>query len=183
MLYNKFMEKYKYLSSYVLATVICDLNTIFISRYINPKSRTVDQMDQAGRSGKQNIAEGCSLESLEGYIKLLGVAFGSFKELSSDYEDFLRQHGFSIWPKDDERIRVFREFRAVWTRDNIPNIPNLPNNPEESANFLLTLCQMETFLLKRQIESLKEKFIKEGGFRENLFRKRTEERKKNGYRN
>jgi len=153
------MEKYKYLSSYVLATVICDLNTIFISRYINFKSRTVDQMDQAGRSGKQNIAEGCSLESLESYIKLLGVALGSFKELSSDYEDFLRQKGFTIWPKDDQRIRVFREFRAIWLKDNIPNTPNLPNNPEEAANFLLTLCQLETFLLRRQIDSLKEKFI------------------------
>lgn len=171
------MEKYKYLSSYVLATVICDLNTIFISRYINFKSRTVDQMDQAGRSGKQNIAEGCSLESLESYIKLLGVALGSFKELSSDYEDFLRQKGFMIWPKDDERIRVFRDFRAVWVKDNIPNTPNLPNNPEEAANFLLTLCQLETFLLRRQIDSLKEKFVKEGGFRENLLKKRLEYRK------
>lgn len=172
------MEKYKYLSSYVLATVICDLNTTFISRYINPKSRTVDQMDQAGRSGKQNIAEGCSWESLESYIKFLGFALGSFKELSADYEDFLRQKGFSIWPKDDERIRVFRSFRACWVSDNIPNTPNLPNNPERAANFLLTLCQMETFLLKKQIDSLKEKFIKEGGFRENLFKKRLEYRNK-----
>ena len=175
------MEKYKYLSSYVLATVICDLNTIFISRYINFKSRTVDQMDQAGRSGKQNIAEGCSLESLESYIKLLGVALGSFKELSSDYEDFLRQKGFTIWPKDDQRIRVFREFRAIWLKANIPNTPNLPNNPEEAANFLLTLCQLETFLLRRQIDSLKEKFIKEGGFRENLFKKRLDFRKNGNF--
>lgn len=174
------MEKYKYLSSYILATVICDLNAIFISRYINFKSRTIDQMDQAGRSGKQNIAEGCSWESLESYIKFLGFALGSFKELSADYEDFLRQKGFTIWPKDDPRIRVFRGFRAVWVKDNIPNTPNLPNSSEESANFLLTLCQLETFLLKRQIDSLKEKFVKEGGFRENLFKKRLEERRKNG---
>lgn len=174
------MEKYKYLSSYVLATVICDLNIIFIKRYIDPKSRTVDQMDQGGRSGKQNIAEGCSWESLESYIKFLGFALGSFKELAADYEDFLRQRGFTIWAKDDERVRVFRNFRAVWVKDNIPNTPNLPNSPEEAANFLLTLCQMETYLLKKQIESLKEKFIREGGFRENLFKKRLEARKKNG---
>ncbi len=173
------MEGYKYLASYTLATVICDLNTIFIQKYIDRKSRTVDQMDQAGRSGKQNIAEGYSVESLATYIKLLGVAFGSFKELVSDYEDFLRQKGFMIWEKDDPRIKIFRNFRALWVKDNIPNTPNLPNNPEEAANFLLTLCQMETFLLKKQIDSLKEKFVKEGGFSENLLKKRLEYRNKN----
>lgn len=175
------MEKYKYLSSYILATVICDLNVKFCDRFLSPNrpfTRTVDQMTQAGRSGKQNIAEGCSLESLESYIKLLGVAFGSFKELVCDYEDFLRQKGFSIWPKDDKRVRVFREFRAVWVKPNIPNTPNLPNNPEEAANLLLTLCQMETFLLNKQIEALKKKFVETGGFRENLFKKRLDYRNK-----
>lgn len=168
------MEGYKYLSTYIFATVICDLTAIFLRHYINPKSRTFDQMDQAARSGKQNIAEGYSFESLESYIKLLGVALGSFKELAADYEDFLRQRGFVIWTKDDPRIRVFRDFRAVWKSPNIPNTPNLPNNPEEAANTLLTFCQMETFLLKRLIDSLKTKFVREGGFRENLFRKRIE---------
>lgn len=173
------MEGYKYLTTFILATVIQDLTAKFCQRHINPKSRTYDQMDQASRSGKQNIAEGYSFQSLESYIKLLGVAFGSFKELSADYEDFLRQKGFTIWPKEDPRIRVFREFRAVWKSPNIPNTPNLPNSPEETANLLLTLCQLETFLLKRQIDSLKEKFVKEGGFRENLFKKRLEYQGKN----
>lgn len=166
------MEGYKYLSSYMLATVICDLNVEFVKRWIDRKSRTKDQMEQAGRSGKQNIAEGYSVESLENYIKLLGVAHGSFKELAEDYEDFLRQHGLLIWQKDDSRIRVFREFRAFWVKPNIPNTPKLPNNPEEAANMLHTFCQMVTYLLTRQIESLKDKFINEGGFRENLFKKR-----------
>lgn len=173
------MEKYKYLTTYVLATVISDLTAVFTTRFINPKSRTVDQMDQAARSGKQNIAEGCSWESLEGYIKFLGFALGSLKELSADYEDFLRQRNLAIWGKDDPRVRIFREFRAVWKSPNIPNTPNLPNNPEEAANLLLTFCQMETFLLKKQIDSLKAKFIREGGFRENLFKKRLAYRKKN----
>jgi four helix bundle protein len=85
------MEGYKYLASYILATVIGDLTAEFCREFINPKSRTYDQMEQGARSGKQNIAEGFSLESLEGYIKLLGVALGSFKELGTDFEDFLRQ--------------------------------------------------------------------------------------------
>lgn len=168
------MEGYKKLSSYILATVIHDLTFQFVKKWIPPKSRTCDQMEQAARSGKQNIAEGYTVQSLESYIKLCGVAEGSIKELATDYEDFLRQKGFKTWPKDNPRIRVFREFRAVWVASNTPNTPNLPNNPEEAANMLLTFCQMETFLLRKQIDSLKAKFIKEGGFRENLFKQRME---------
>lgn len=166
------MEGYKKLTTYILATVIADLTMKFVVLYINPKSRTKDQMEQAARSGKQNIAEGYTMQSLESYIKLLGVAQGSFKELAADYEDFLRQRGFSIWPKDHQEVRAFRDFRAVWLKPNIPNTPNLPKNPEETANMLLTFCQMETFLLQKQIEALTKKFVQEGGFRENLFRKR-----------
>lgn len=166
------MEGYKRLTTYTFATVIVDLNMQFVARFINPKSRTKDQMEQAGRSGKQNIAEGYSMQSLESYIKLCGVAQGSFKELLEDYEDFLRQNALSIWPKEHPKIRIFRAFRAVWVKPNIPNTPKLPQNPEEAANMLLTFCQMETFLLDRQIHSLKKKFIEEGGFRENLFKKR-----------
>lgn len=129
-------------------------------------------MEQAGRSGKQNIAEGYTMQSLEGYIKLAGIAEGSNKELGADYEDFLRQSNLSTWDKNDPRIRVFRGFRAVWIKPNTPNTPNLPNNPEEAANMLLTFCQMETYLINRLILSLKDKFVKEGGFRENLFKER-----------
>lgn len=170
------MEGYKRLASYILATVINDLTVQFIDRWIDRKSRTVDQMTQAARSGKQNIAEGYTVQSLESYIKLVGVAEGSIKELAADYEDFLRQRGLITWDKNDSRIRVFRDFRAVWISSNIPNTPNLPTTPEEAANMLLTFCQMETYLLKKQIEALKQKFIKEGGFRENLFKTRLQNR-------
>jgi len=166
------MEGYKNLAAYILATVICDLTEIFCQRYINPKSRTYDQMEQAARSGKQNIAEGYTVQSLESYIKLVGVAHGSFKELASDFEDYLRQHQLPIWDKSDQKIRAFRDFRAIWLKPNTPNTPNLPNNPESAANMLLTFCQMDTYLLSKLIDSLKTKFIQEGGFRENLFKQR-----------
>ena len=168
------MEGYKNLATYILATVIYDLTTEFCQRFFKGKRRQTEQMEQAARSGKQNIAEGYTMQSLEGYIKLCGVAEGSIKELAADYEDFLRQRNLPIWEKEDPRVRVFRDFRAVWVSPNIPNTPNFPNNLEEAANLLLTFCQMESFLLKKQIESLKVKFIHEGGFRENLFRKRRE---------
>lgn len=172
------MEGYKHLATYILGTVIHDLTLEFVKKWIPSKSRTCDQMEQAARSGKQNIAEGYTLESLESYIKLLGVAHGSFKELSADFEDFLRQRRLKIWDKSHPKVRIFRAFRAVWKSPNIPNTPNLPNDPEEAANMILTFCQMETFLLKRQIDSLTEKFIREGGFRENLFKKRMNYKKK-----
>ncbi len=166
------MEGFKRLSSYILATVIYDLTVEFCRRFVDVKSRTTDQMTQAARSTKQNIAEGYTFQSLESYIKLLGVAEGSVKELAADYEDFLRQNKLAIWSKDDPRIRVFRAFRAVWLSVNLPNTPNLPNSPVGAGNMLLTFCQMESFLLRQQITVLKEKFIKEGGFRENLFQER-----------
>lgn len=137
-------------------------------------------MVQAGRSGKQNIAEGASVGSTESYLKLLGVAKGSFKELGEDFGDFLRQQNLGILDKNHEQVRIFRNFRAVWKDLNqtIPNTPNIPNNPKEFANMLLTFCQMETYLLRRQMESLENKFIKGGGFRENLFKKRMEYKNK-----
>ncbi len=172
------MEGYKYLSTYILATVIHDLTVQFCKTFVDSRSRTVDQMVQAARSGKQNIAEGYSMQSLEGYIKLLGVAKGSQKELAIDYEDFLRQHNLATWPKESPKVREIRAFRAIWVKPNTPNTPNFPNNPEIAANTLLTFCQMETFLLDKQIQSLTQKFIKEGGFREKLFQKRMNYRRR-----
>ncbi len=171
------MEGYKNRNTYILGTIIYDLTVDFVRRWINPRSRTKDQMEQAARSGKQNIAEGYTMQSLEGYIKLCGVAEGSIKELAADFEDFLRQNNLSIGDKDDPRVKAFRGFRAVWVKPNIPNTPKLPNNPEEAANMLLTFCQMESYMLKRQIDALKEKFFNEGGFRENLFKKRLERKR------
>lgn len=167
---------YKYLKTYQLALVNYDLTVEFCKRYISKFSRTYDQMVQAARSGKQNIAEGYLEKSLKGYIKLLGVSRGSFGELLEDYEDFARQRKIPIWDKDKARdIREIREMREKSKPDN-PYIPNLPDNPELVVNLLLTLINQENYLLDRQIASLEEKFIREGGYTENLFRKRLKER-------
>lgn len=168
---------YKYLTTYILGTVIYDL-TITFCKYFIKSYRQKEQMEQAGRSDKSNIAEGYTMQSLEGYIRLLGTAKGSVIELADDYEDYLRQNKLQIWEKDDQRIRKFREFRAIWIKPNIPNTPKLPNDSEEAANMLLTFCRMQAYLLTKQIDSLTKKFIKEGGFRENLFKKRIQEKNK-----
>jgi four helix bundle suffix protein len=170
---------YEYLSAYQLGKVIQDLTVIFCDRFISKKSRTHDQMIQAARSNSQNVAEGYTAESLKSYIFLTGVAHGSNEELTKDYQDFLRQRNLSIWDKNDSRVRVFRDFRAAWITSNTLNTPILSQNEEEAANFLLTLCQMEGFLLKRLAESLKKKHETKGGFTENLYKKRVAYRSNN----
>lgn len=163
---------YKYLTTYMMSSVIYDLTVEFCQRWIPKNSRTFDQMVQAARSGKQNIAEGYSFKSLKSYIKLLGVAFGSTKELHEDYEDFLRQKKLNLWDKNNSRVRGFREFRVKWINENTLNTPKLPQIPEQAANLLITFCNQQEFLVSRQIASLEQKFINEGGYTEKLFHKR-----------
>ena len=89
------------------------------------------------------------------------------------YKDFLRQHNIAIWVKDDPKMRALRALRIMREpTPHIPQYPHIPHNPELAANLMVMLCQRTTYLLEKQIESLKEKFIKEGGFRENLFKER-----------
>lgn len=179
------IPKYKYLLTYRYAELIFDLNAEFCRRYDNPRSRTYDQKIQAGRSGKQNIIEavGESDTTKKGEIKLLGISKGSYEELIGDYEDYLRLHGLLIYPKDHPKTL---EFRKIATRlSHLSNLsylghlkekPILPDNPTDAANFLLTLCHIETYLLDRQIKAMVEKFQREGGFTENLFSRRLKAR-------
>lgn len=178
------LPKYKYLITYRLAEIVQDGGVEFCNRFLADYKfkRTVEQIVQALRSGKQNIVEGVgqSATSKKGEIKLLGVAKASFDEAISDFEDFLRQRPLTIWPKTDPRILQFRGlgFRLSHL-SNLGDLGNLkerlvlPENSEEAANLLLTLLHQETFLLDRQIKVLEKKFVTEGGFSENLFKART----------
>lgn len=170
---------YKYLLTYQLAVVISDLTVRFCDKFLSDfkYKRTVEQMVQAARSGKQNIVEGYLEKSLKNYIYLLGISLGSYGELGEDYLDFLRHRNFCIWGKDDPRIRVFREIRVVTPNLDSPYIPDLPDGPEKAANLINTLVSQEQYLLKKQIASLEQKFIREGGFTENLFKRRLQQRK------
>jgi restriction system protein len=162
---------YKCLKTYQLATVIYDLTVEFCEKFLPGFGyrRTREQMVQAARSGKQNIAEGSELRSLKGYIKLCGVAEGSLKELLEDFQDFLRQKRLPLWSKNDPRVRKIRGIRVI-------DKPDLPDTPEEAANLLITLVNQTTFLLDRQIKSLEGKFVQEGGYTEKLFRERLKAR-------
>ena len=189
------MNKVKYLLTYRYAEIIQDLTVEFSRRYVlgglsnlrslsgekKPDFRTADQMNQAARSGKQNIVEAVSKDivSSQGVLKLLGVAKASIEELVSDFEDFLRQKEFKIWPKTDKRILELRELayrlsdlRNLSDLGELKEKPKLFGDPEKDANFLLTLCHLESYLIDRQIKSTENKFIKEGGYSERLAKKR-----------
>lgn len=172
---------YHYLTTYMLSTVIYDLTFEFCNKFLAGREyvRIREQMIHAARSGRQNIAEGYEEKSLQTYIKLVGVADASLEELLLDYQDYLRQRKLPLWGKEDERVRAFREFRVVWVDDNTLNTPTLPDSAVEAANLLITLISQTTFLLSKQIKSLEDKFIKEGGYREILFKKRKGELGKN----
>jgi four helix bundle suffix protein len=182
---------YEYLLAYKLTVPIYDYTVEFCRRCspFTPTSptfpplsstRTFDQMIQAGRSGMQNLPEGYKQKSLEGYIKLTGVARGSLEELLKDYLAYARQNKIEIW--DKERIRrEIRESSEIWdiitktpTLPTSPIFPPLPASPIIAVNFLVDLLKKAGYLIDKLLASLEEKFIEEGGFRENLFKKRQE---------
>ncbi len=177
------LPKHKYLITYRLEELVQDAGVEFCQVYLGEFRfrRTVEQLVQALRSGKQNIVEGVGQgqTSKKGEIKLLGVAQASFEEAISDLEDFLRQRNLMIWSKVDPRILEFR--KLAFRLSNLGNLGDLgnlkqkivlPKSPEASANLLLTFCHMTTFLLSKQIKALEEKFVREGGYTENLFQRR-----------
>ena len=133
-------------------------------------------MEQEARSGKQNIAEGYLQKSLEGRIKLVGVARGSLEELLNDYQDFLRQNGYKLWEKDSPEAKGVRSL--VYNDYNSYNqYKDYMSSPEKAANAMVSLINQTNQLLDQKLRWLEEKFIQEGGFRENLFKKRIEVRK------
>lgn len=172
--YNDY-KGYKSLPFYQQSEIIYDFTVEFCKRYVRRGSRTVDQMEQAARSGKQNIAEGYLQKSLEGRIKLLGVSRGSLEELLKDYEDYLRQHGLTMWAKDSAKARAIRAL-AYKRYKNYNDYKNYIENPEDAANVMICLLNQTNRLLDQKLRWTEEQFVREGGFRENLFRKRMEYR-------
>lgn len=171
---------YRRLPFFIQSEIIYDFTVEFVKRYIDYKSRTRDQMEQAARSGKQNIAEGYLQKSLEGRIKLMGVARGSLEELLNDYLDFLRQRSLSLWAKDSEEAKAVRVL--AYNRYNNYNFyKSYISAPESAANAMVCLINQTNRLLDQKLRWMEEEFIEKGGFRENLFRKRMERKSSSGY--
>ncbi|MBI4080955.1 MAG: four helix bundle protein [Candidatus Levybacteria bacterium] len=170
-------EGYKSLPFFKQAEIIYDFTVAFCDLYIDKRSRTTDQMIQAARSGKQNIAEGYLQKSLEGRIKLLGVSRGSLEELLNDYLDFLRQRNLKLWDKDDQRARTVRQL-VYNSYNSYKDYKIYIKLPEDAANAIICLINQTNRLLDQKLRWTEEQFVKEGGFRENLLKKRLAQRAK-----
>ena len=164
---------YRNLKSYQMAEIVYDATVKFCERFIDRRSRTIDQMIQAARSGKQNIAEGsmASGTSKKTEIKLVGVARASLEELLLDYQDYLRQHNLPLWPKDDQRILRIRKIGSEENRSYMSyNTYFEKSNSEIAANTMACIIHQTNYLLDQLLKKLEDDFKNEGGFTERLYR-------------
>lgn len=176
---------YRKLRSFKCAQIVYDSTIIFCDRFIDKRSRTHDQMVQAARSGVQNIAEGsmASATSKKFELKLTAVARASLEELLLDYEDFLRQRRLPLWNKDfPEALAVRRKYLSDGsdksdTSDQSDPYGVASATPEIAANTLICLINQASYLLGKQLRTLEQQFLNEGGFTEKLYKARTQARK------
>jgi four helix bundle suffix protein len=170
---------YRELQSYQMAEIVYDATVMFCNRLIDRRSRTHDQMVQAARSGKQNIAEGsmASGTSKKTELKLVGVARASLEELLLDFQDYLRQQSLPLWGKEHPKAR---EVRALCYRKNRSYTTYKTyveaSTPEVAANTMICAIHQTNYLLDQQLRILEKEFLKEGGFTERLYRTRSQMR-------
>jgi len=170
---------YRELQSYQMSEIVYDATVVFCNRFINRRSRTHDQMVQAARSGKQNIAEGsmASGTSKKFELKLVGVARASLEELLLDFQDYLRQQGLSLWTKDHPKAGEVRKLCYQKNRSYMTYRTYVEASPPEiAANTMVCLIHQTNYLLDQQLRTLEKEFLKEGGFTERLYRVRSEAR-------
>ena len=170
---------YQELLSFQEARIIYDGTVHFCSRFLEKRDRTVDQMVQAARSGKQNILEGCQTSgtSKEGELKLINVARASFEELLEDYRDFLRTRRLVVWEKNSKEALFVRRLGAKENRSYESYRTYIETRPAEVvANILICLIHQANYLLNQQLRRLEKDFLRQGGLRERMTRARLAER-------
>ena len=170
---------YRNLISYQKAEIIYDGTVYFCNRFFEKRNRTVDQMVQAARSGKQNIAEAsmASATSKETEIKLTNVARASLEELLIDYQDFLRTKKLKQWEKESKLVTRLRELNKTPNANYETFRKAIENpDPEICANVMIGLIKVATYLLGKQMKTLEIAFINEGGLRERMTRARINNR-------
>ena len=163
---------YKKLLSYQKSDVIFQLTYYFCHNYLQKGDRTVDQMVQAARSGKQNIVEGCmaSATSAKTEIKLLNVAKASLQELLEDYEDYLKTRGHRQWEDGSVELETMRRVGKVHNDGEYFMQLAQSRPPETIANMAIVLIKQADYLLHRQIQRLADEFTQTGGFSERMTR-------------
>lgn len=155
-----------------------DVTFYFAHHYLEKSDRTIDQMVQAARSGKQNIAEGTAAgnTSKETEIKLTNVAKASLQELLVDYEDFLRVRGLKQWQPDDARLAQTKRACAAHNDSEYYRKAMPERSAETIANIAITLIHQTDWLLNKLIEKLEIQFVENGGVKEQMTKARKEYR-------
>lgn len=164
------LGNYKNLLTYQKSDVIYQITYFFCNRFLTRGDRTIDQMIQAARSGKQNIVEGCAAASTSAKteIKLINVAKASLKELLEDYEDYLKTRGHRQWDRGSAEFEVMRHLGREHNEADyfMKLIETRP--PETIANMAIILINQADYLLFKQLERLSSDFINNGGFSERM---------------
>jgi four helix bundle suffix protein len=174
---------YQTLLSFQKAEVVYDITFRFAHKYLSRGDRTVDQMIQSARSGKQNILEGskAAQTSKEMEIKLTNVGRASLEELLADYRDFLRVRDHAFWDKDSKEARFVRRLGCQTPqtfelyRDFVET-----RRPEVIANIAICLLHQANFLIDQQLKTLEKEFVEQGGLRERMTRVRLANRNNQG---
>jgi four helix bundle suffix protein len=170
---------YQELLSYQKSEVIYDLTFRFCEKHLKKGDRTIDQMVQAARSGKQNIVEGskASGTSKEMEIKLTNVARASLEELLEDYRDYLRVRDFAMWHKDSKEAQYVRKLgsKPYTTYETYRTYVDT-RSAEVVANIAICLIHQANYLLDQQLKRLEKDFLKDGGLRERMTRARLQAR-------
>ena len=192
---------YRKLASFQTTTIIYDATVWFCEKFLDDrKSRTVDQMVQAARSGRQNIAEGsrAGATSSQTELRLVNVARASLEELLLDYEDFLRHRRLILWAPNSPEASAVRSVASQWRRDQSDrsdqtDLTDLSDQQRWSlysrwldhsdsavrANAIICLIHQANYLLDLQIDALERLFIDEGGYSEQLATARLQKRSEN----
>lgn len=184
---------YRTTCSFQTATIIYDATYWFCEKFLDSRSRTVDQMVQGARSGRQNIAEGsrAAATSSQTELRLLNVARSSLEELLLDYEDFLRHRRLPQWSPDCPEATAVRRVPQQSRKDS-SDLTDLTDpqrwalyarwlehaDPTVRANATICLIHQANYLLDQQIAALEKAFIEDGGYSEQLAAARLAERQK-----
>jgi four helix bundle suffix protein len=170
---------YQTLHSYQKSEIIYRLTYRFCERFLKKGDRTIDQMVQAARSGKQNIVEGskAATTSKEMEIKLTNVARASLEELLEDYRDFLKVRDFAIWDKNSREALYARKLGKDSSASYDTYREFVETRPGETvANIAICLIHQANFLLDQQLKRLEKDFLQDGGLRERMTRARLQAR-------
>jgi four helix bundle suffix protein len=162
---------WKNLWFYQKTVVLYQLTYVFTRRFLPEYGdRTVDQMVQAARSGKQNIVEGSAdgVTSMEMELKLLNVARSSIQELLEDYEDYIPAHKLIKWTPGHPRFNIMLEFCRThnYLTDYEPYFEKWTE--EEAANAAITLCRMVDTMMTNYQKLKENEFVTQGGIRERM---------------